>query len=220
MINIEKIEVDVGGLGHITNSYLIYDEGLNAVLIDPGYEANKIISYIENNNLKLEYIILTHAHGDHIGAVEKLVKYTNATVIIHQFDVDMLYGKIENYSNVLQVPYQDLTNINLEQVNNGDVITCGDIVLEVIHTPGHTRGSACFFENNTDSLFTGDTIFCDSYGRCDLETGSIDEIADSIKKIFERFDHVVIYPGHNEIANISYAKKRVKMLLGFKGYKV
>ena len=83
MINIDKIEVNVGYAGHITNCYLVYDENNDGIVIDPGYEADKIINEIRNKKCNVKYIVITHAHADHMGALKKVQEYTNAKVLVH-----------------------------------------------------------------------------------------------------------------------------------------
>lgn len=218
MINIENIQVDIAGCGHITNSYVIYDETIKkGVLIDPGYDAKKIIDRISKIGVKIEYIVLTHAHGDHIGVLKEMYEYTNSPIIVHENDYDMLIGKIDSYSKFQGIALQDLSKCEIQKVKDGFNFNVGELNLEIIHTPGHTSGSLCLFEKTSNSLFTGDTIFSDCYGRCDLATASFDDMVNSIKKIFNRFDDVIIYPGHGKSDNLNRSKKYIRMLLKMKG---
>ncbi len=217
MSSVEKIEVDVSKQGHITNSYLIYDENKEAVLIDPGFDEKKIIYKIKDLSLKVRYIIITHAHGDHIGALEKVQKYTNSKIIIHENDYNALISKEENYSQMLNVTKQNLEEEYIIKVENGYILEFSRIKLEIIHTPGHSSGSICIYDIISNRLFTGDTIFCDCYGRCDLHTGNFEEMVNSIKYLFNRFNNINIYPGHEKIVNIEVAKKYIKMLISMKG---
>lgn len=217
MISIEKIEIDVANQGHITNSYLVYDENKETILIDPGYNENKIIDVIKSLNVNVRYIIITHAHGDHIGALEKIQKYTNAKIIVHKNDYKALMSEEENYSEMLNVPKQNLTKESIIEIEDGYKLKFSNLKFEIIHTPGHTSGSICIYDMVSNKLFTGDTIFCDCYGRCDLYSGNFSDMVNSIKKIFARFNDITIYPGHNEIVNINSAKKYIKMLFAIKG---
>ena len=218
MINIEKIRVDVAGRGHITNSYIIYDDvEKEAVLIDPGYDAKKIINTNVNLGTKIKYIVITHGHGDHIGALKEVYEYAKCPILIHENDFDMLMGKIENYSNMQGIEKQDLSNCEIIKIQNGYTFRVGILNFNVIHTPGHTSGGICLFEKTSNSLFTGDTIFYDCYGRCDLISANFDEMVSSIKKIFDRFENVIIYPGHGISTNIDKSKKYIKLLLKMKG---
>lgn len=217
MINIENIKVDVAGRGHMTNSYIIYDDvEKEAVLIDPGYDHEKIIKTNVELGTKIKYIVLTHAHGDHIGALKEVYEYARCPILVHENDFDMLIGKVESYSKFQGVALQDLTKCQIEKVNDGFNFMVGVLNFEIIHTPGHTSGGICLFEKTSDSLFTGDTIFYDCYGRCDLATANFDEMVSSIKKLFIRFENIIIYPGHGISTNIDKAKKYIKILLKMK----
>ncbi len=221
MINIEKVKVDVAGRGHITNVYIIYDDvEKEGVLIDPGYDAKKIINSIVNLKVRINYIVITHGHGDHIGALKEVYEYTKCPVLIHQNDYDMLIGKIENYSNMLGIAEQDLSGCKIVKIEDGFNFRVGILNFEVIHTPGHTSGGICLFERTSNTLFTGDTIFYDSYGRCDLVTSNFDDMVGSIKRIFDRFENIMIYPGHGISINIDKAKKYIRLLLKMKGVKM
>jgi len=207
------IQIEVGDDNYPTNCYIIYDENNNAVVIDPGYNSERIISKIDDNNLKVKYIILTHCHADHLGQLEQMVKYTDANVIIHEDDLDGLYDDEKSHFTALNVKKPKVKKNKINTVKEKDVIKAGNILLEVIHTPGHTSGCMCLFETSTDSLFTGDTIFANCYGRVDLKSGSIEDMKNSIEKIFGRFEDIIIYPGHEQIVNIDSCKKRIRLLI-------
>ena len=219
-IIIETIKVDVADRGHVTNCYLVYDKiSKYGIVIDPGYNGDEIISEIKRNGVTVEYIVLTHCHGDHIGALEAVQKYTNAEVIIHENDLDGLYDDEKNHSASLGVDVQNIDKNCIITVNDDNVFECGDMELEVMHTPGHTSGCICIYERTANVLFTGDTIFMDCYGRTDLKSGSFAQMESSIAKIFKRFKNIEIYPGHDEYGNIEGAKKRINLLLAIKSRK-
>lgn len=220
MINIQKIEIDVGNQGHITNTYLVYDENKKAILIDPADNETIIIENIKEKDLEVEYVLVTHAHGDHIGALEIILNNLKVPVIVHESELSMLLGNIENYCEMLNVPKQNISKDQVITVEGGYKFYVGNLEYEVIHTPGHTKGGVCILEKTSNSLFTGDTIFCDCYGRCDLETANFDDMITSVKKVFSRFEDIVIYPGHGKSVNIKESKKRIRMLMAMKGVKI
>lgn len=220
MINIEKIEIDVANQGHITNCYLVYDENKEAILIDPADNPSLIISKIVNLNLKINYIVITHAHGDHIGALEELVNYTKAKVIINKNDYNMLIGEEENYCDILFVKQPNLNNEDILAIDNNYILKVGNLDFEIINTKGHSSGSVCIYEKNSNVLFTGDTLFADCYGRCDLNSGSFRDMVETLRCLFSRFIDIIIYPGHGKSVKIEVAKKYVKKLMALKGVHV
>lgn len=220
MINIDKIEVDVAHASHITNCYLVYDENSDGVLIDPGYEEEKIINEIKSKKCSVKYIMLTHAHADHMGALFKVQEFTNAKILVHIKDLEMLLEKQENYRDMLNVEKQNIDENKVITVKDLDVIDVGNLKFEIIHTPGHSAGSICIFELNNYKLFTGDTIFCDAYGRCDLYSGNFDAMVKSLRHIFNRFENIDIYPGHGEVVSILKAKRYISMLMAMKKIKL
>lgn len=211
------IQVQVGDDNYPTNCYIIYDINNFAIVIDPGYDKDKIISKIEEKTLKVKYIVLTHCHADHLGELESLVNYTDADVFLHENELDGLEDDEKAHFTKLNVKKPSIPKNKIFTVKDGDKIKIGNIELEVIHTPGHTNGSMCLYEKTIDSLFTGDTIFADCYGRVDLKTGSIQDMQKSIEKLFSRFEDIIIYPGHEDSANIDSAKRKIRMLLSLRG---
>lgn len=211
------LQIEVGDDNYPTNCYIIHDEEGNAVVIDPGYDKERIISRIDDINLKVKYIILTHCHADHLGELESIMKYTDAIVVIHKEDLDGLEDDDKAHFTKLNVKKPNIPELKIKTVKDKEVIKAGNIELEVIHTPGHTSGCMCLLEKSTDSLFTGDTIFAECYGRVDLKSGSIEDMKKSIDKIFDRFEDIIIYPGHEQIINIDDCKRRIRLLLRVRG---
>ncbi|MDD2377007.1 MAG: MBL fold metallo-hydrolase [Clostridia bacterium] len=207
------IQIEVGDDNYPTNCYVVYDEDNNAIIIDPGYDKQRIISKIEDNNLKVKYIILTHCHADHLGQLEEIMKFTDADVIIHENDLDGLEDDEKSHFTPLNINKPNIEKDKIITVKDKDVIEVGNIELEVIHTPGHTSGCMCLFEKSMNSLFTGDTIFANCYGRVDLKSGSLEDMKNSINKIFDRFEDIIIYPGHEQIVNIDDCKRRIRLLI-------
>lgn len=185
-----------------TNCYILYDEKTkNGAIIDPADDEDKIIDSIEKLNVNIKYIIITHAHIDHLLALDKICEYTNAPVVIHADDKDSLNNDAFNLAVYFHAksPQKKADII----VRNGDTLTIDDNILKFIHTPGHNRGSMCILCN--DILISGDTLFKASIGRTDYYGGSFEKIIKSIKeRLFLLDDNTKIYPGHGEETTIGY----------------
>lgn len=188
------------------NIYVLSDdESKKCAVIDPGLGANvesKVLSYIKNNNLILEYIILTHGHGDHIGAVKYVKERTNAKVIAHHDEKELLLDKKKNLSNMMHCGPQEF-DADI-YVKDKDKLELGNLKLTFLHTPGHTKGCMCIRVGN--EMFTGDTLFAGSIGRTDLYGGDYKQIEKSLKKLSKYEDNVVIYPGHGPHSTLGVEK--------------
>jgi hydroxyacylglutathione hydrolase len=179
------------------NCYLVMDEGTKELaIIDPGGQANLLNEEIEGLNGKPKFILLTHGHMDHVGAVVELTNKLNIPFYINEKEEeymsdDFVFGSLPKASNYLK---------------DGDNLTLGDSTIKVIETPGHTEGGVCFFI--CDKLFTGDTLFQGSVGRSDFPGGNGMQLVKSIKeKLLPLGDNVEVYPGHGGASNIGYEKR-------------
>lgn len=189
------------------NCFIIWDsETLEAAVIDPGGSAEAITREIELNNLKLNTIINTHGHFDHIGANGALKNEFGAQIAIHKLDAYRLKeAKTNAMSFGIESDPSPSADILLE---DGSIIEVGSVKVEVIHTPGHTEGGVCLYIKERGMLFTGDTIFAGAVGRTDLSGGSFDTLMTSIKeKILTLDDETEIYPGHEGFSTIANEKK-------------
>jgi glyoxylase-like metal-dependent hydrolase (beta-lactamase superfamily II) len=187
----------------MSNCYLVWDSEKNAVVIDPGDEFIKIKNKIIENDLKIQKIILTHGHFDHISAAKDIQDYTGAEIIAY-VDEKIV---IENDSYSLGYYMGDSYKRPKVDafVSENDIISCGRLSFKVIHTPGHTMGGMCLLIDN--SLFSGDTIFKYYIGRCDHPTGMLHQLTTSIlTKVFALPDDTIIYPGHGESTTIAFEK--------------
>lgn len=179
------------------NTYILYNKtGGDCLIIDPGYNANKIAEEINSKNLNPTAIVLTHHHYDHVGAVVKFKKIFDIPVMIHRIDSFMV-------------------DFNCDRLlENGDLIPLENDELEVIHTPGHTAGSICLISHKSKIVITGDTLFDTDLGRTDLEDGSEEDMKNSIKNILANIpNEYMIYPGHDGSCNMKYVRTYNKEFL-------
>lgn len=190
---------------YAANCYIIYSESTkDGIIVDPGGDAESLLRFIERESLKIESIVLTHGHGDHIGGVVDLEKALGADVMIHKEDVELLTDGNKNLSTVMSMGSIEIKPDRL--VSDGDIIEFGDLKAEVIHTPGHTKGGICL--KIGDNILTGDTLFAGSIGRTDLLGGDYPTIIKSIKeKILIYPDNVEILPGHGGSSTIGMEKR-------------
>lgn len=199
-MNIHKIPV--GMLS--SNSYAVWDEDKNAVLIDCGAEYKRILNFLEENGLSLKKILLTHGHFDHADDASKLKEKTGAEIMIHQNDEELLLNpKLIGgmFAPFLKSGAQTADSF----FEDGDVIETGGLSFKVLLTPGHTNGSCCFIAE--DSIFTGDTLFAGGCGRCDMYGGDSNEMMKSLKKLSSLEGDYKIFPGHGEETALSCERK-------------
>lgn len=184
-----------------SNCYLfICDETKKAAIIDPGGDGVMIYHWVLEKGVKVEYILLTHGHIDHIAAVDELKQLLGAKVAIHTADAEMLTNPKYNQSIYIGFPLAfEPADILL---NDGDVITVGKETLTVISTPGHSLGGVCFLTR--EGLFCGDTLFSGSIGRTDLRGGSEKQLLSSVRKrLFVLPAATRVFPGHMEETTIA-----------------
>lgn len=191
-----------------SNCYIISDSS-HAAVIDPSASARAIIDYLKNNNLTLDFIILTHAHFDHVLSLDSLREATGAPCYIHKDDAESLG---DGRKNAFYTFFgQDKRYKSAERtLSHGDILKLGNVDLKVISTPGHTKGSICIWAE--DKLFTGDTLFSDSYGRCDLYSGNARELRTSLRSLRSLNGNLTIYPGHGMESKLSHALDVVEYL--------
>ncbi len=196
-----KIISLVLGLLH-TNCYIVYDDATkDAIVIDPATKCEKITDEINKHNLNVKYIVLTHAHFDHIAALDQLAEDTGAKICIGAKDAPSLNDSELNLCNYFRKS-SPTSNADIK-LTDGDRLSIGDVSLKIIETPGHTCGSVSLFAEN--ALFAGDTLFYESIGRTDFATSNYEEIVDSIKnKIYKLPKETVVYSGHGDTTTVGH----------------
>ncbi len=200
-----KIESYVTGPIQV-NTYLVYDEETNkGFIVDPGDYSPKLSKLAMDLGLDIEYIILTHGHGDHIGGVERFKRdFASAKLVAHEAEKDML-ADAELNSSIEMFPKPVTLEADI-WVKGGESLKVGNMELHFIHTPGHTKGGMCIYVGGY--LFSGDTLFRYSIGRTDFYGGDFEAIINSIKKrLFVLPDDTVVLPGHMEKSTIGDEKK-------------
>ncbi len=190
--------------GFCANCYLVCDEETkDAFLIDPGAYGTRQSEYIKSQGANLRYILLTHGHYDHIMGVKQFKKDFSAKVVIHEKDEDCLSSPLKSLAitHALNFPKAeaDIT------VKDGDRLYFGGTEIEVIHTPGHTKGSVCY--KIGDMLFTGDTLFKGTVGRTDFPGGSYKEIIESVNRLGALEGDYKVYPGHEGITTLENERR-------------
>ncbi|MGC2063535.1 MAG: MBL fold metallo-hydrolase [Thermodesulfovibrionales bacterium] len=182
------------------NCYIAYDEeSREAMIIDPGDNADGILRSLELHRLKPRYIVCTHGHFDHIGAVATVKAGTGAEVVLHGDDLQ-IYGGARDLALLMgfsleQQPAPDII------VLEGDKLLIGKTVVTIMHTPGHSPGGVCLFHG--DMLLSGDTIFAGSIGRTDFPGGSLQAMKQSFRRIIGLPSGIKLFPGHGPGSTIA-----------------
>ena len=189
------------------NNYLLIDEKTkDAALVDCSAVDDSILEELDDNGAKLKYILLTHGHFDHIAGIRP---NPDVKIFMHKADLGWL-NKVNNFMPMFGMPEMSVPQID-HFVEDGEVIKLGETEIKVIHTPGHTQGGVCYYADR--SLFSGDTIFRECVGRCDLDGGDFDQIVESIEnKIFTLPPETAIYPGHGSKTTVGWEKEHNKFL--------
>ena len=184
------------------NNYLIIDEkSKQALLIDCSAVDSQITKTLKEYNAELKYILLTHGHFDHIAGIRN-----NPEIKVFMNNADLNWVKnVNTYLPMFGMSEIAIPRID-EFIKDGDEVNLGDLKIKVLQTAGHTQGGVCYLINNV--LFTGDTLFKGSIGRCDLEGGDYAQLIQNIQtKLFTLPDETIIYPGHGQSSTIGYEKK-------------
>lgn len=192
-----------------TNTYVVIN-GDRAFVVDAGGDAAGIKNIIDSSGARLDAILLTHAHFDHIGGVAELIRIAGGepAVFLHKDDVDKI-GSYKNMGFAVGAKVEPFVPDIL--LSGGESISVAGIKIKVISTPGHTKGGVCYIAE--DKIFSGDTIFKTSYGRTDFYDGSYAEMKNSIfNKLFRLKGDFEILPGHGEPTSLDFERKNNMIL--------
>lgn len=198
------------------NTYLIYDETNEAVIIDPGcyekHEERELFDFIEDNELKIVHLLNTHCHIDHVLGNKAVADKFGLTPKTHQDELPILesvdsYCHLYGFNNYLKSPHPEF-------INESDEIVFGNSKLKIILGPGHSPGHIAFYASEENFIISGDILFLGSYGRVDLPGGDFNTLKDSIlNTMFHLPDETVVYCGHGPETKIGDEKRSNPMLM-------
>jgi len=171
-------QMEVGPMQNFV--YLIGDRVKHeALVVDPAWNVPAVLKAAEDEGFQVKGALITHTHFDHVNGLEELLNQTDGTVYIHKNEAQYLKGM----------------KGNIKKMDGGEKIKIGDVEINFLHTPGHTPGSQCFLIGN--NLVSGDTLFINACGRCDLPGGNAEEMYQSLTKLAGLDENTILYPGHN-----------------------
>ena len=200
-----KVEKFVTGIIS-TNCYLVINEDTKqAVVIDPAACPSYLMSHIKSEGLKVEAILLTHGHFDHIMGIDGFLSEFDVPVYVHEDDADAMEDPVLNQSSTYTSGY---TFGKARYLRDRQTLELAGYTFQVIHTPGHTKGGCCYYVASENVLFSGDTLFQNSVGRTDFVNSSTSDLVHSVReKLFLLPDDTMVYPGHMGETKIGHEKK-------------
>lgn len=181
------------------NCYIVWDdETLEAMVIDPGDEPDRIIDVVKKNGLTIEYIVLTHAHFDHVGAVVDMKNALGGKVAVHEDEME-IYNAVKDQGAFWGYDIEPLPKPDM-LLKEADVIKLGSLIFKVLHTPGHSPGSICLLGEGV--VITGDTLFQGAVGRTDFYGGDMGKLKESFKRLLTLPDAIKVFAGHGPFSTI------------------
>ena len=187
------------------NCSVLWSDPEKAWVVDPGADAERILSILEKNDLSLGVIVLTHAHFDHISALHEILALKNVPVYLHKADEPFAFHPMNAVPPYTATERPEGIILDKE---DGDTLECGGLKARFIATPGHTPGGWCLYFEDEALLLAGDTLFAGSVGRTDLPGGDWDTLASSLKKLKLLPDETRVICGHGPETTIGTEKKR------------
>ncbi len=201
------MKIEKFSLGYLkTNCYLIVNEETKeCVIVDPANCPDYLMNHVKSSGYTPKAILLTHGHFDHVMGIDAWVEVFGIPVYLHADEEEVLADAELNMSTMLRTSY---SYQEVHCLQDGETITLAGVEFRVIHTPGHTKGSCCYYIEDEDVLISGDTLFCQSVGRSDFPTGDAETLVNSIReKLFCLPDDVMVYPGHERQTCIGDEKR-------------
>ncbi|OGW90253.1 MAG: hypothetical protein A3A73_00655 [Omnitrophica bacterium RIFCSPLOWO2_01_FULL_50_24] len=161
--------------------YLVGDRNTKeALVVDPAWDISSVLEHARKDGMKIKGALVTHTHFDHVNGVDKLLEATDGTVYVHKNEAEFLKGM----------------KSNIKRMESGSKLRIGTVEIAFLHTPGHTRGSQCFLVEDSN-LISGDTLFINACGRCDLPGGNAEDMYESLERLARLDENTILYPGHN-----------------------
>lgn len=199
-----RVERFVTGIISTNCYFVINEETKQTVIIDPAACPKKILEFIDEEGLKIEAILLTHGHFDHIMGIDGFLGHFKVPVYVHEEDERVINDPVLNQSSIYTSGY---TFSGAQYLRDRQTLELAGYVFEVIHTPGHTWGGCCYYVASEKALFSGDTLFQESVGRTDFKTSSMSDMMYSVReKLFKLPDETRVYPGHMGETTIGHEK--------------
>ncbi len=201
----EELNVGCIVLGILENNcYFVHREGeTETIFIDPNSQGDKLFVRLREKGLEIKAILLTHGHFDHIMGANEMRNISEAKIYACEDEAELLSDPNMNTSARFGKSYTVKPDVLLK---DGDTVSVGSMHFKVIQTPGHTVGGCCFYSEEDKILFSGDTLFFESCGRTDFETGNASQMKESLRKLMELPEDVKVYPGHGDFTTIEHEK--------------
>jgi hydroxyacylglutathione hydrolase len=196
------------------NCYVVGDEASGTgVIVDPGDEAARIALAVEQTNLEITQILITHAHIDHVGAVATLVDEYSCPVLMHA-EAEPMLGQLPAQAMMMGLRFGKVPAVD-RHIEDEETIKVGDLQLRSLYTPGHAPGHIAFYIEGQGLLFSGDALFAGSVGRVDLPGGSMEILMQSIEeRLLTLPDETRVYPGHGPATTIGNERVHNPFLRG------
>ncbi len=200
-------------VGHLAvNCFILGCETTReAVIVDPGADAQRVLDAVKKLDLKVRYVINTHGHFDHVGGNSKVVAATGAPLLVHEADIPFL-SRASDVAVMYGLQAEN-SPAPAEFLKEGMTISFGTCSIKVLHTPGHTPGGCCLYLESEGKVITGDTLFADSVGRTDFPGSSHEALITGIReKLLVLPDETAVYPGHGPATTIGHERRHNEYL--------